>query len=232
LRMAESAVPQQVAVREQSGTTPGERSSDVDASTWVPQAEAAARTRFSVSAVRKWRRLGLVAERKITSSTGMERVEVRLEDVLARAALQPERRRDERRVADTDGPERRVVLEFDDLEELFERLFTAEQRAERAEAEVASLRAQLTVTHRQTPGPRRGPDELAGQPFDQARQRPPEVSPPMPMDAPHEPIPPAPAIMSNVGSRAVAGQNPTVRGRPDGDNPDAPSAPPDRKSVV
>ena len=89
MRMAESAVPQQGGVREQSGTEHGGRSLDDDAGTWVPQAEAAARTGFSLSAVRKWRRLGLVAERKITSPTGMERVEVRLEDVLAREALQP-----------------------------------------------------------------------------------------------------------------------------------------------
>src|SRR5436305_9749783 len=62
------------------------------AGTWVLQGDAAARTGFSVSAIRKWRRMGLVAERKITTGGDLPRVEVKLEDVLARAALQPQRR--------------------------------------------------------------------------------------------------------------------------------------------
>src|SRR5207244_3415632 len=63
-----------------------------EAGTWVLQGDAAARTGFSVSAIRKWRRMGFVAERKITTGADLPRVEVKLEDVLARAALQPQRR--------------------------------------------------------------------------------------------------------------------------------------------
>lgn len=60
-----------------------------EAATWVLQAEAAARTGYSVSAIRKWRRSGAIADRRQIGPGGVERVEVRLEDVEARVALHP-----------------------------------------------------------------------------------------------------------------------------------------------
>src|SRR5436305_11500994 len=62
------------------------------AGTWVLQGDAAVRTGFSVSAIRKWRRMGVVAERRVAAGGDQSRVEVRLEDVLARAAQQAPRR--------------------------------------------------------------------------------------------------------------------------------------------
>lgn len=48
--------------------------------TWVLQDEAASRAGCSVSAIRKWRRTGVVPGRTVVAG-GVERVEVRLEDV-------------------------------------------------------------------------------------------------------------------------------------------------------
>ena len=110
--------------------------------TWVLQADAAARTGFSVSAIRKWRRMGLVADRTITSSSGAERIEVKLEDVLARAALQPDRRHTEPPVGPPQTEARTVAIRIEDLEVLFERMLGAEQRAANAQAEAESLRAE------------------------------------------------------------------------------------------
>src|ERR671933_838234 len=61
-----------------------------DGASWVLQAEAAARAGCSVSAVRKWRRTGVVADR-VTHVPGLgRRVEVLLEDVVARVGqLEP-----------------------------------------------------------------------------------------------------------------------------------------------
>lgn len=113
--------------------------------TWVLQSDAAARTGFSVSAIRKWRRMGLVAERKVTSATGLERVEVKLEDALARAARQPERRRPETAV-DASASPGSVVIAVSDLEGLFERMVEAERRADVAEAELQSVQARARFT--------------------------------------------------------------------------------------
>lgn len=107
--------------------------------TWVSQGDAATRTGFSVSAIRKWRRLGVVAERKMIGPGGMERIEVRLEDVLARAALQPERPRPEPPPEAAGTRTGAVLITIGDLESLFERMVMAERRAEKAETEVESL---------------------------------------------------------------------------------------------
>ena len=118
------------------------------AGTWVLQGDAAARTGFSVSAIRKWRRMGFVAERKITTGADLPRVEVKLEDVLARAALQPQRRQSSG--ADPEGsvatPTGCAPIGLADLEELFERMVRAERRAERAEAEVQAMEVQARYT--------------------------------------------------------------------------------------
>jgi hypothetical protein len=52
---------------------------------WLLQAEAAELAGCSVSAIRKWRREGSVNFRRTTTPGGLERVEVRLGDVLTRA---------------------------------------------------------------------------------------------------------------------------------------------------
>lgn len=116
--------------------------------TWILQGEAAARTGFSVSAIRKWRRMGLVAERKISMGGDLPRVEVKLEDVLARAAMQPQRRP---LAATADGvaasaPAGCLVIAIADLEELFERMVRAERRAERAEADLQAMEIQTRYT--------------------------------------------------------------------------------------
>jgi len=127
---------------------PAEPALPATGGTWVLQGDAAARTGFSVSAIRKWRRMGFVAERKITTGTDLPRVEVKLEDVLARAALQPQRRPSSG--ADPEGssatPTGCVTIGLADLEELFERMVRAERRAERAEAEVQAMEVQARYT--------------------------------------------------------------------------------------
>lgn len=116
--------------------------------TWVLQSDAAARTGFSVSAIRKWRRMGLVAERKVTSPNGLERVEVKLEDAMARAALQPDRRRPETADSDVDATASpgSVIMAVIDLQAIFERMVEAERRADVAEAELRSLQARARFT--------------------------------------------------------------------------------------
>jgi hypothetical protein len=92
--------------------------------------------------------MGFVAERKITTGADLPRVEVKLEDVLARAALQPQRRptsgTDPEASATT--PAGCVTIGLADLEELFERMVRAERRAERAEAEVQAMEVQARYT--------------------------------------------------------------------------------------
>ena len=74
-----------------------------ESGTWVLQAEAAERTGFSISAIRKWRRSGGVADRVRTTANGLARVEVRLEDILARSADRVPDRTPER-TPDRPGP--------------------------------------------------------------------------------------------------------------------------------
>jgi hypothetical protein len=121
----------------------------VETGTWVLQADAATATGFSVSAIRKWRRTGLVADRKRTTAGGLERVEVRLEDVEARLAEQPaERPRPGHPsppppaapptaaapIPDAGPPAGTATIPIADLEALFGRVRAAEVRAEQAEA--------------------------------------------------------------------------------------------------
>lgn len=124
--------------------------------TWILQGEAASRTGFSVSAIRKWRRMGLVAERKINMGGDLPRVEVKLEDVLARAAMQPQRRPLAATAASVAAPAPAsvaapapagcLVIAIADLEELFERMVRAERRAERAEADLQAMEIQTRYT--------------------------------------------------------------------------------------
>jgi hypothetical protein len=111
------------------------------AGTWVLQAEAAARTGYSVSAIRKWRRAGIVADRTKTTATGVERVEVRLEDVQARVAERPPMAAAPVAALPRKGPENEAgpptgsaIIAIADLEGLFQRLSDAERRADAAES--------------------------------------------------------------------------------------------------
>ncbi|MEA2827061.1 MAG: hypothetical protein QOG43_1500 [Actinomycetota bacterium] len=103
--------------------------------TWVLQADAATATGFSVSAIRKWRRSGLVADRKRTTAGGLERVEVRLEDVEARLSEQPtERPRPAPAPPEAGPPAGSAIIAIADMEALFARVREAEARADQAEA--------------------------------------------------------------------------------------------------
>lgn len=169
--------------------------------TWVMQSEAAARTGFSVSAIRKWRRMGLVADRKVTSSTGLERVEVKLEDVLARAAQQPERRRPDAGAEDGTVPAGSVVIPLDDLETLFERMVTAERRAEEAEAAAEALRAQASFTFGQLAELRRQLQEASEEQDRPPASAEPVATSPQPPPAVKVPAAPPPTPVEELGDR-------------------------------
>ncbi len=164
--------------------------------TWVMQSDAAARTGFSVSAIRKWRRMGLVADRKVTSPSGLERVEVKLEDVLARAAQQPDRRRAEVGSEEAHTAPGSVVITLEDLETLFERMVTAERRAVEAETVVEALRDQATYTFGQLAELRRQLQESAPEPPAPVRGNAVVEPVPRPVVAPPEPPPVAPTRSS------------------------------------
>ena len=124
--------------------------------TWLLQADAAARTGFSVSAIRKWRRAGLVADRRV-SAGGSERVEVRLEDVEARRAeLRPERLRTTPSPPEAGPPPGNAIIPLADLEALFTRVREAEglcveavARHQAAEADVRHLAGEVAELRRQ-----------------------------------------------------------------------------------
>ncbi|MEA2971841.1 MAG: hypothetical protein QOG82_299 [Actinomycetota bacterium] len=120
-------------------TTPAPAAAPVapvaETGTWLLQADAAARTGFSVSAIRKWRRAGLVADRMRTTAGGSERVEVRLEDVEARRAEQPPERTQTTPSPPEAGPSPgTAIIPLNDLEALFGRVREAEGRCRDAEA--------------------------------------------------------------------------------------------------
>jgi len=173
--------------------------------TWVLQSEAAARTGFSVSAIRKWRRMGLVAERKVTSATGLERVEVKLQDVLARAALQPDRRPPPTTDVDIPATPGSVVIAVTDLEGLFQRMVEAERRADVAEAELQSVQARARFTF--------------GQLAELRRQLQAPLTPAAPLLRSRDPLPlPEPHVESW----------PAPRPRPAAPPPPSPPPPPER----
>lgn len=101
---------------------------------WMLQADAAEAAGCSVSAIRKWRREGVVGSRRSATAGGLERVEVRLADVEARAG---ERRRSLRAPQPRDGapvvPPGMVMIPMPDLEALFQQVRDAGQRANDAE---------------------------------------------------------------------------------------------------
>jgi hypothetical protein len=113
---------------------------------WLLQAEAANLAGCSVSAIRKWRREGSVSSRKITTPGGLERVEVRLGDVLTRAGT--------RAVVPSAPPAGAqvpqppvagtVVVSLADLQTMFERLGVPERRADDVSAQYRSLESEVS----------------------------------------------------------------------------------------
>lgn len=205
-------------VTEQGSTAPSD-------GTWVLQGDAAARTGFSVSAIRKWRRMGVVADRKMMGPGGFERVEVKLEDVLARAALQPDRQQPDPSANGGPGRAGSVVMALEDLESLFERMVLAERRAEKAEAEVESLEGRARFMSGQLAELRRQLEAAGAQSADAravkvaapavagpAAANAAPVVPPTPPTArvrPAPPVPPAPPGPQGAGG-AAAGGAPTI----------------------
>ena len=192
--------------------------SDPAGGTWLLQGDAAARTGFSVSAIRKWRRMGLVADRKITSASGAERIEVKLEDVLARAALQPDRRNTDEQVGAPQTGAGTVAMRIEDLEALFERMLAADQWAAVAEAEVESLRAERQFLHGQVQELRRQlqarsdePTNGQGAPTSEREPEPPRVR-----EDRVEPPPPRPvAVEAGAGPPSHTPAAPPVERAPD-----------------
>jgi hypothetical protein len=158
--------------RSGTGVTTGDASaselSTPDSGTWMLQSDAAAAAGCSVSAIRKWRRLGVVAERTRSSPGGMRRVEVRLEDVLNRMrqsmphepAAPPES-------AGADASASIAFVTVGDLDVFVHHIAEAERRAAQAEARsqakdamiqflkqrVADMEAQLQRSSQELPSP-------------------------------------------------------------------------------
>jgi len=189
-----------------------------DRSSWVLQGDAAARTGFSVSAIRKWRRMGVVADRKITNPSGAERIEVKLEDVLARAALQPDRRLPQTAVGSPQTEAGTVAIRIEDLEVLFKRMTGAEQRAAHAEAEADSLRAESRFVLGQVAELRRQRQTQPGQVVDHqpapATER--ELARSMVREDPVAPPPPDPVVVEiNAATPLPTAAPPVERSPPD-----------------
>lgn len=195
----------------------GRPSVELQSGTWVLQADAAALAACSLSAIRKWRRSGAVAERMTTNAAGQERVEVRLEDVMARVGQQPGD--PYRAVAPAEGglpPTGAVIVALPDLEALFERAAEAERRVTEGEArlqvaedEARFLLGRLAELRQQLDAERARPAPVAQQPPPPAPPPPPRaprpaVPPPPPAEAPRPPAPP----------RARPPRIPTVRADP------------------
>lgn len=161
-----------------------------DAELWVLQADAAKRAGCSVSAIRKWRREGSVASRKITTPAGLERVEVRLDDVLRRAG--PRDRPAPEPAGATDvrlSVPGTVLVPINDFHTLVERVALAEQlaggleaRLRAIDAEASRMREQFVELRRQIERERRR----------EANPRPSPAAPPFSRPAPPSPPPPRP----------------------------------------
>jgi hypothetical protein len=184
---------------------------------WVLQADAAKQAGCSVSAIRKWRREGSVASRKVTTPAGLERVEVRLEDVLRRAG--PRDRTAPEPVSGTDvrlAVPGTVLVPISDFQALVERVALAEQlaggleaRLRAIDAEASRMRDQFVELRRQIEEERRREERL----------RPPAVvaEPPSPPPPP-DPPPPAPPL-TPPPAPARASAPPATEQAPDSHEP-------------
>lgn len=141
---------------DQNGADPIPAPADTDQDTppetaaeeWVLQADAARIAGCSVSAVRKWRREGVVEDRLTTTIGGMERVEVRLADVLDRGMPRPGARRPVAERALAPSTPGTVVIPLGDLQALFAQVGEAQQRA----ADATERAAQVDVENRRLTG--------------------------------------------------------------------------------
>ncbi len=107
---------------------------------WALQADAARIAGCSVSAIRKWRREGVIDDRRTATTGGLERVEVRLADVVDRAGREPSRpaATEEVRQAATAQPGT-VVIPLADLQAMILSLGEAERRAREASSQVTVI---------------------------------------------------------------------------------------------
>lgn len=175
-----------------------------DTDRWVLQAEAAKQAGCSVSAIRKWRREGSVASRKILTAADLERVEVRLADVLRRAGPRPP----PGPASTGEGDARSavpgtVLVPIGDLEALLDRVAVAdrlakglESRLRAIDAEAGRLREQFAAFRGQVEAERRGTgtgrpptnggDRLAASRTPPPRPRAPEAAIPEPPTLPAE----------------------------------------------
>lgn len=106
----------------------------------------------SLSSLRRWRRDGSVADRRRTSAGGLERIEVRVPDVIARA-----RRARREQGSDSSSPERSRPAEEPpaspspsvDRDSLLERIAEGERRAVDAERRLhkAEMEARVVLNH-------------------------------------------------------------------------------------
>ena len=194
---------------------------------WVLQADAAKLAGCSVSAIRKWRREGSVASRKITTPAGLERVEVPLDDVLRRAGP---REMPSPHARGAWGPASTVagtvLVPVNDFQALLERVAAAEQlaggleaRLRAIDAEACRMREQFGALRREiererTRGTRLGvaaPDGGAGRP---------KAPPSRPGTPNHDPGQPPGTVRDAQG---VVGDRPAP---PAAQTPPAPPPPP------
>jgi hypothetical protein len=151
---------------------------------WLLQAEAAQLAGCSVSAIRKWRREGSVAFRRTTTPGGLERVEVRLGDVLTRAGtrpaiaittpggvqVSPPDQLPPQAQVELHPPPGTAVVSLSDLETVFGRLAAPERRPDDLQAQFRSLESEVSFMRGQMarlvsaleerPGERRRTEDL------------------------------------------------------------------------
>jgi hypothetical protein len=121
---------------------------------WLLQAEAAELAGCSVSAIRKWRREGSVAFRRTTTPGGLDRVEVRLGDVLTRAGTRPVvavaaaggvPAPGQEQPPPPQGPAAGTVLvSLADLQTLFGRMAAPERRPDELQAHFRTLESEVS----------------------------------------------------------------------------------------
>ncbi len=107
---------------------------------WALQADAARIAGCSASAIRKWRREGVIEDRRTTTTGGLERVEVRLADVMDRAGREPSRpvATEEIRQVVAAHPGT-VVIPLSDLQAMILSLAEAERRTREASSQMTEI---------------------------------------------------------------------------------------------
>jgi len=107
---------------------------------WALQADAARIAGCSVSAIRKWRREGVIDDRRTATTGGLERVEVRVADVVDRAGREPSRPAATEEVRETATAHAgTVVIPLPDLQAMILSLAEAERRAREASSQMTEI---------------------------------------------------------------------------------------------